>query len=154
MIASVAAWGVWFGGQLFNELMTVPKWSYSPPGSLKAYDALPSVDGLPFFPIFMPLFVILAIGAAIAAWRSARRSRVWLALSAGISIVLFLSLAFYLAPLVQGMFQHSIAGDMSAADIAAGVDHWKLGNRIRLVVELFGFIFSIIALRVWSAETA
>lgn len=154
LIASVFVWGIWCGGQVFNEMMTVPKWSASPPQSLKAYDALPSVGGLPFFPIFSMLFVILAIAAAIAAWKSARRSRIWLALAAGTSAIVLVSLVFYLAPLVQGMFQHSIAGDLPAADIAAGVERWKLGNRIRLLVELIGFIFSIIALRAWSAENA
>ncbi len=32
-------------GQIFNELMTVPKWSASPPESLKAYNALPTSVG-------------------------------------------------------------------------------------------------------------
>jgi len=154
LIASIFVWGIWCGGQVFNELMTVPKWSASPPESLKAYDTLPSKGGLPFFPLFNPLFALLAIGAAVAAWKSARRAKIWLALSAGISVVVSAALIFYLAPLVQGMFQHSIAGDLAAADIAAGVERWKLGNQVRLIVELFGFIFSIIALRVWSAENA
>jgi hypothetical protein len=154
LIASIFVWGIWCGGQVLNELMTVPKWSASPPESLKAYDALPSKGGLPFFPIILPLVVILAIGTGVAAWKSARRSRIWLALSAGTSVALFISLVFYLAPLVQSMFRHSIAGDLPAAEIAAGVEQWKLGNRIRLIVELFGFVFSIIALHVWSAENA
>ena len=154
LIASIFIWGIWCGGQVFNELMTVPKWSASPPESLKAYDALPSKGGLPFFPLFNPLFVVLASGAAIAAWKSARRARIWLVLSAGTSLVLFVALVFYLVPLVGGMFQHSIAGDLPATDIVAGVERWKLGNRVRLIVELLGFVFSIIALRVWSAENA
>ena len=154
LIASIFIWGIWCGGQVFNELMTVPKWSASPPESLKAYDALPSKGGLPFFPLFNPLFVVLAIGAAIAAWKSARRARIWLALSAGTSLVLFIALVFYLAPLVGSMSQHSIAGDLSATEIVAGVEQWKLGNRVRLIVELFGFVCSIIALRVWSTENA
>jgi len=154
LIASVLILGVWCGGQIFNELMTVPKWSAAPPESLKAYDALPSKGGFPFFPLFNPLFVLLTIGAAVAAWKSARRSRIWLALSAGTSIVVCISLIVYLVPLVSGMFQHSIAGDMPAAEIIAGIEQWKTGNRIRLIVELFAFFFSIMALRIWSAETA
>ena len=139
---------------MFNEMMSVPKWSASPPESLKAYDALVTEGGLPFFPLFNPLFAILAISAAVVAWNSARRARKWLALSALTSVVLFMALTFYLAPLVQSMFQHSIAGDMSGSDIIAGVAHWKIGNRIRLIIELFGFTFSILALGVWSAENA
>ncbi len=154
LIASVLVWGIWCGGQVFNELMTVPKWSASPPESLKAYAEMPSKGGAPFFSLFNPLFVVLAVGATLAAWNTARRSRKWLALSALIAIALFISLAFYLAPLVQSMFGHSVAGDLPASAIEAGVERWKLGNRIRLVVELFGFACSVIALRVWSAETA
>jgi hypothetical protein len=152
LIASVIVWGIWCGGQVFNELMTVPKWSASPPESLKIYAEMPSKGGAPFFLLFNPLFVVLAVGATLAAWKAARRSRKWLALSALIAIALFISLAFYLAPLVQSMFSHSVAGDLPASEIVAGVERWKLGNRIRLVVELFGFACSVIALRVWSAE--
>ena len=153
LIASVIVWGIWCGGQIFNELMTVPIWSASPPDSLKVYQGLPSKGGAPFFPLFNPLFVVLAIGAALASWKAARRSRKWLALSALIAIAVFISL-IYLAPLVGSMFRHSVAGDLSASDIAAGVERWKLGNRIRLIVELFGFACSVIALRLWSAEAA
>ena len=154
LIASVIVWGIWCGGQVFNELMTVPIWSASPPESLRAYAGLPSRGGAPFFPLFNPLFVVLAIGSALAAWKSARRSRKWLALSAVIAIALFASLAFYLAPLVGSMFRHSVAGDLPASEIVAGVERWKSGNRIRLIVELFGFVCSAIALRTWSAEVA
>ncbi len=134
-------------------MMTIPIWSASPPQSLKAYAELPRNSGVPFFPIFNPLFVILAIGAAVAAWKSAKRSRKWLLLSASIAVAVFISL-LYLAPLVGSMFGHSVAGDLPAADIVAGVERWKLGNRVRLIVELSGFACSAIALKVWSAEAA
>jgi hypothetical protein len=52
------------------------------------------------------------------------------------------------------MFRHSVAGDLSASEVVAGVERWKLGNRVRLIVELFGFASSVIALRAWSAETS
>jgi hypothetical protein len=154
LIASVFILGIWCGGQVFNEMMVVPKWSSSPPESLKAYDAVPAPGTIPFFPVFNPLFVLLAIGAAIAAWKTARRSRIWLALSAATALAVCVSLIVYLAPLVGDMFRHSVAGDMPAAEIAAGVAQWKTGNRIRLIVELIGFVCSILALRVWSAENA
>jgi Domain of unknown function (DUF1772) len=152
LIASVIVWGIWCGGQVFNELMIVPIWSASPPESLKVYFELPRKGGAPFFPLFNPLFVILAVAATVAAWKFARRSRKWLALSALIAIAVCISLLFYLAPLVQSMVRHSVAGDLPGSEIVAGVERWKLGNRIRLVVELFGFVCSAIALRVWSGE--
>ncbi|HEX6718774.1 MAG TPA: DUF1772 domain-containing protein [Pyrinomonadaceae bacterium] len=154
LIASVVVWGIWCGGQVFNELMTIPKWSASPPESMKIYWEMPSKGGAPFFPLFNPLFVILAVAATLAAWKWARRSRKWLALSALIAIAVFISLVVYLAPLVNSMFRHSVAGDLPASEIVANVERWKLGNRIRLVVELFGFACSAIALRVWSSEAS
>jgi hypothetical protein len=154
LITSVVVWGIWCGGQVCNELMSVPIWSASPPESLKVYSGLPKKGSVPFFPLFNPLFVVLAVGAAFAAWRSARVSRKWLALSALIAVAVFISLVFYLVPLVGSMFRHSVAGDLPAAEIVAGVERWKVGNRVRLLVELFGFVCSVVALRVWSAETA
>ena len=74
LIISVITWGIWCGGQVFNELMTVPIWSASPPASLKGYSELPREGGAPFFPLFNPLFVVLAIGAAFAAWKEARKA--------------------------------------------------------------------------------
>jgi hypothetical protein len=154
LIASVFAWGIWCGGQVFNELMTVPIWSASPPESLKFYRELPKKGGVPFFPIFHPLFVVLAIGATLAAWKPARQARKWLALSALIAVAVTIFLMFYLTPLVGSMFRHSVAGDLPASEIVAGIERWKLGGRICLLVELFGFACSVIALRVWSAEAA
>ncbi|MBA3767662.1 MAG: hypothetical protein H0W99_11875 [Acidobacteria bacterium] len=46
------------------------------------------------------------------------------------------------------------AGNVPAAEIIARADAWKFGNRIRLIVEIFGFVCSVMALRVWSAEAA
>ncbi len=39
-------------------------------------------------------------------------------------------------------------------EIKARVSEWKTGNVIRLIVEFFGFLFSVIALKTWSAETS
>lgn len=152
LIASVFAWGIWCGGRVSNELMTVPIWSASPPESLKVYRELPRKGGAPFFLIFHPLYVALAIGATLVAWKSARRARKWLALSALIVVAVTIFLMFYLTPLVGSMFRHSVAGDLPAPEIVAGVERWKLGNRIGLLVDLFGFACSVIALRVWAGE--
>ncbi len=153
LIASVVAWGLWCGGQVFNELMVVPKWSASPPETIKAFNEIPRKGGAPFFVIFNPLFVILAILSAIFAWKQARRSRKWLALSVIVALAVFASLMLYLVPLVGSTQAHAMAGDLPATEIIARVEEWKFGNRTRLCVELCGFVFSIVALRVWSAES-
>jgi hypothetical protein len=104
--------------------------------------------------IFGPLLLIVPIVATIVAWKSARKAKFWLAITALTAIGLAIALNLYLVPLVQSMFAHSVAGDLPPSEIIAGVNRWKLGNRIRLVVELTGFVFSIIALRIWSVENA
>lgn len=152
-MASIIAWGLWCGGQVFNELMVVPKWSASPPETIRAYNEIPRKGGAPFFVLFNPLFVLLAIASAIFAWNQARRSRKWLALSVIVALVVFASLILYLVPLVSSTQAHAMAGDLPTAEIVVRVEKWKFGNRIRLFIELCGFAFSIIALRVWSAES-
>lgn len=153
LIASIIVWGIWCGGQIFNELMVIPKWSSSPPETIKLYNEIPRKGGAPFFVLFNPLFVVLAIASAVFAWKRARRSRKWLALSVIFALVVFAMLMLYLVPLVGETQAHAIAGDLPADEIIARIEAWKFGNRLRLFVELCGFIFSIIALRVWSAET-
>jgi hypothetical protein len=121
---------------------------------LKLYRELPRKGDAPYFLILHPLFVVLAIGATLAAWKSARQARKWLALSALIAVATTIFLMFYLTPLAGSMFRHSVAGDLPASEIVAGVERWRLGTRICLLAELFGFACSVIALRVWSGEAA
>lgn len=64
LTASVFVWGIWCGGQVFNELMVVPKWSASPPETIKAYDEIPQKGGAPFF--------VLSIRCS-SFWQSVRR---------------------------------------------------------------------------------
>ena len=126
LIASVFVWGIWCGGQVFNELMTVPIWSASPPESLKAYNALPSKGGINFFMVICPLLLIVPIVATIVAWKSARKAKFWLAITALIAVGLAVALNFYLAPLVQSMFAHSVAGDLPASEIITGVNTMEI----------------------------
>ena len=151
LIAAVVVWGIWCGGQYFNEALVIPKLLSSPPESVVAYNAIPANGGLPFFFPLNPLFFLLSLAAAIAAWRWARRSRKWLALSTIVGFGVSLVLILYLAPLIWSIDRE--AGSIPAVEIIARADAWKFGNRIRLIVEMFGFVCSIIALRVWSAES-
>ena len=152
LIAAVVVWGIWCGGQYFNEARVVPKWLSSPPDSVIAYNAIPADGGLPFFFPLNPLVFLLSLAAAIAAWRWARRSRKWLALSVVIGFGISLVLILYLAPLIGSISRD--AGNVPAAEIIARAEAWKFGNRIRLIVEIFGFVCSVMALRLWSAEAA
>ena len=152
LIAAVVVWGIWCGGQYFNEARVIPKWLSNPPESVVAYNAIPTMGGLPFFFPFNPLFFLLSLAAAIAAWKWARRSRKWLVLSVVIGFGVSLVLILYLAPLIGSINRD--AGNIPAAEIVARADAWKFGNRIRLIIEIIGFVCSVIALRVWSAEAS
>jgi hypothetical protein len=152
LTCSVVLWGVWFGGQFFNEAMVIPRFFSSPPESISAFYTIPLKGGLPFF-LLNPFFFLCALAAAVAAWKWARASRKWLALSAVVSFAVCLSLVLYLAPLIHAVIDHAVAGDWPAREITARAEEWQLGNRVRLVFELFGFLCSVMALRVWSAES-
>ena len=150
LFAAVMVWGIWCGGQYFNEARVTPKRLSNPPDSVVAYNAIPMKGDLPFFFPLNPLFFLMSLAAAIAAWRWARRSRKWLVLSTVIGFGVSFVLIFYLAPLIWSIDRE--AGNIPAAEIIARAEAWKFGNRIRLIVEFFGFVFSVIALRVWAAE--
>lgn len=150
LMASVAIWGMWFGGQYFNEARVIPKLLSNPPESVIAYNAIPTTGGLPFFFPLNPLIFLVSLVAAIAAWKWAQKSRKWLSLITVIGFGICLALIFYLAPLIGSISRD--AGTVPAAEIIERADAWKFGNRIRLIIEFVGFVFSIIALRVWSAE--
>ncbi len=151
LIAAVVIWGIWCGGQYFNEARVTPKRLSNPPDSVVAYNAIPMDGDLPFFFPLNPLFFLVSLAALIMAWRWARKSRKWLALSTIIGFGVSLVLILYLAPLIWSIDRG--LDTLSAAEIIARADAWKFGNRIRLIVEMFGFVCSIIALRVWSTES-
>jgi len=151
LIAAVVVWGIWCGGQYFNEARVTPKKLSNPPDSVVAYNAIPVEGSLPFFFPLNPLFFLVSLAALITAWRWAQKSRKWLVLSTVIGLGVSLVLILYLAPLIWSIDRE--AGIIPAAEIIARADAWKFGNRIRLIVELCGFVCSIIALRVWSAES-
>lgn len=152
LIASVVIWGIWCGGQYFNEARVIPKMLSNPPESVAAYNAIPAEGGLPFFFPLNPLIFLISLAAALMAWKWARRSRKWLVLTTVIGFGVCLVLILYLAPLIRSISVD--AGSAPAAEIIARAEGWKFGNRIRLFVEFIGFVLSILALRVWSVESA
>jgi hypothetical protein len=151
LIAAVMVWGIWCGGQYFNEARVIPKKLSNPPESVAAYNAIPMNGDLPFFFPLNPLIFLISLAALIAAWRCAQKSRKWLVLSTIIGFGVSLVLILYLAPLIWSIDRE--AGSIPAAEIITRADAWKFGNRIRLIVEMLGFMSSIIALRIWSAES-
>jgi hypothetical protein len=152
LVGAVVVWGVWCGGQYFNEARVIPKLLANPPASVAAYNAIVPAGGeLPFFFPLNPLIFLLSLGAAAAAWKAARASRKWLALATVIGFGVCLVLILYLAPLMWSIMQP--VEITPAEEITRRAAVWKLGNRIRLLVEFAGFICSVIALRVWSAES-
>jgi hypothetical protein len=152
LITSVVIWGIWCGGQYFNEARTIPTYLSNPPDSVLAFNALPSKGGLPFFFPLNPLIFLISLLALIAAWRWARRSRAWLVATTVIGFGVCLSLILYLAPLIGSIGDD--AGKVANAELIARAEAWRFGNRVRLVIEMLGFVCSVIALRVWSAEAA
>jgi len=151
LIISVILWGTWFGGQLFNEALVIPKWLSSPPQSIKAYDAIPVRGGFFFFMI-NPFFTLFSLLATVSGWKLAVKSRPWLLLTTFIGLIVSLVLIFYLAPLIHATNEHAIHGNVPANEIISDAKKWMMGNRIRLAMEFCGFLFSIFALHAWTRD--
>ncbi|MDZ4807015.1 MAG: hypothetical protein SGI96_01955 [Bacteroidota bacterium] len=152
LFIAVILWGTWFGGQLFNEALVIPKWLSSPPQSMLAYDAIPVKGGFFFFMI-NPFFTLFSLLATIFGWNVAGKSRTWMLLATLIGFIVSLVLIFYLAPLIHVTNEYAIQGSIPANQIIANTKEWMVGNRIRLVLEFCGFLFSIIALQTWAKES-
>ncbi|MBA3633789.1 MAG: hypothetical protein H0W58_13430 [Acidobacteria bacterium] len=54
-MTSVVVWGIWCGGQYFNEAPVTPKRLSNPPDSVVASNAIPMDGDLPFFFLLNPL---------------------------------------------------------------------------------------------------
>lgn len=153
LIASVMMWGTWFGGQFFNWAMVVPKRLSNPPDSIKAYALILQEGSFPFF-LLNPFISLLSLIALLLAWKWGKQSRKWLLLTTIISFSVSLILIFYLAPLIHSTDYIAGKESLPAEEIKARVSEWKTGNVIRLIVEFFGLLFSVLALKTWSAETS
>jgi len=70
-----------------------------------------------------------------------------------IGFIVSLVLIFYLAPLIHVTNEYAIQGSIPTKQILANTKEWMVGNRIRLVLEFCGFLFSIIALQTWAKES-
>ncbi|HEX8287518.1 MAG TPA: hypothetical protein VF556_05980 [Pyrinomonadaceae bacterium] len=106
---------------------------------------------MPFFFPLNPLIFLVSPAALTAAWKRTRASRKWLVLMTITGFAVSLVLILYLAPLIASVSRD--AENLPADEIIARADIWRSGNRIRLVAEFFGFVCSLKALRVWSAES-
>lgn len=151
LILSVFLWGTWFGGQLFNEAVVIPKWLSSPPRSIQAYDAIPVRGGFFFFMI-NPYFTFFSLLATVFGWKLAVKSRIWLLLTTLIGLIVSLVLIFYLAPLIHATNDNAVQGNVPANQIISDAKEWMVGNRIRLALEFCGFVFSIITLYTWTND--
>jgi hypothetical protein len=148
---SVILWGTWFGGQLFNEAMVIPKWLSIPPDSMRAYDAIPTKGGFFFFMI-NPMFTLFSLLATLTGWKLSLASRKWMIATTLVGFLVSIVVIFYLAPLIHAASDHAIKGNISDKQIALDVQRWIVGNRLRIIVEFFGFLFSIVALRTWTKD--
>ncbi len=153
LMASVLIWGTWFGGQFFNWCMIIPKRLSNPPESINAFDIIPTEGDFPFF-MLNPFFFLISLTAMLIAWKWAKDSRKWLVLTTFLSFSISIVLIFYLAPLIHSTDYKVNEESLPAQEIIRRVAEWKTGNAIRLLFDFFGFLFSVLALRTWTAEAA
>ena len=100
-----------------------------------------------------PFFTFFSLLATVFGWNLAVKSRPWMVLTTLIGLIVSLVLIFYLAPLIHATNEHAIQGNVPANQIISDANEWMVGNRIRLVFEFCGFLFSILALYAWTRDT-
>jgi hypothetical protein len=150
LIASVALWGIWAGGQVFGSLMTVPLFTDSAV-AMQTYFQLPRHASVNFYLVFGPPVVGLGLAGPLLAWRSAPRARRWLVCWAACALAVSL-LLYFSVETINTLIDRGMAGTHAAEEISAGLARWKVYKHGRLIFEIFGFFAAIMALRTWPND--
>ena len=145
---SVLAWGVVLGAKLFDLRVVAGAWSAAPPESLSLLPYGPRFPVNPgqFFAPISATILLAAFGALIAGWNTPNNYRVWLALSAGsiLAVWIFTVVAFW--PRNGTLFAAGSGSPIAQTDRAELIRQARLWVRYdwcRIAMMVVGFISAV-----------
>jgi hypothetical protein len=150
---SVLAWGIGVGAKLFDLRVLAGAWSASPPESLAL---LPYGPRFPVDPgaFFLPTSVatlLAASGALISGWKTPRRYRVWLGLSAVLILAVWIFTVVAFWPRNAALFaaaSGSPTGVTDRAELIRLARQWVTFDWCRVAMMAAGFASAIRAISV------
>ena len=148
---SVLAWGVVLGAKLFDLRVVAGAWSAAPPESLSLLPYGPRFPVNPgqFFAPISATILLAALGALIAGWNAPNNYRVWLALSAGsiLAVWIFTVVAFW--PRNGTLFAAGSGSPIALTDRAELIRQarlWLQYDWCRIVMMVVGFMAAVRAI--------
>jgi hypothetical protein len=148
---SVLAGGIGLGAKIFDLLVLAGAWGAAPPASLAL---MPYGSRFPMNPgdFFQPLSVVLLVGvlgALISGWKTPFEYRVWLWLSAGMFIIIWIFTPTVFWPMIRELYgagRGSIV--ISDADVVRLVRRWVFCDWLRVLAIAVAFVSSVRAISV------
>jgi hypothetical protein len=148
---SVIAWGVVLGAKLFDLRVVAGAWSAAPPESLSLLPYGPRFPVNPgqFFAPISATILLAALAALIAGWNTPNNYRVWLALSAGsiLAVWIFTVVAFW--PRNGTLFaagSGSPIAQTDRADLIRQARLWVRYDWCRIAMMVVGYMAAVRAI--------
>ena len=149
----VVAWGALLGAKLFDLRVLVGAWSASPPESLSLMPYGPHypVDTGEFFIPSSAALLVATLGAVISGWKTPRKYRALLIVSAAMifATLLFTVLAFWPRNAALWAAANGYPNAMTDAEaIRAMVREWVRFDWLRIATGTVGYVAAIRAISV------
>src|SRR4051812_30966741 len=155
---SVLAWGVVLGAKLFDLRVVAGAWSAAPPDSLSLMPYGPRFPVNPgqFFAPISATILLAAFGALIAGRHTPNNYRVWLALSAGsiLAVWIFTMVAFW--PRNGTLFAAGAGSPIAVTDRDALIRQahlWVQYDWCRIAMMVVGFMSAVRAISIPTTST-
>lgn len=149
---TVAAWGFWLGGLIYETVVIMPLWSANLPNSVIEWNSRPNfiVNPTRFYLPTVITLILASLLATILNWKSSNH-RIWLILSTICAVSAFVFTIIYFFPKNDILFRNQNIG-LSGAEISTIAYNWILGNWIRIAIMFVGFFGALKAFSQISSQ--
>lgn len=143
LLLSAAALGLYAGAMLTEGFILVPYWQSLPPPAFFVWYAANDQRLFGFFGAVTTLAVLLASGAALAAFVTRHPGRRPASVAAGLML---LTLAMFFVYFADANTRFA-AGGIPAESLAGELERWASWHRTRMVVALVALAAALVPLR-------
>lgn len=149
---TVAAWGFWLGGLIYEMVVIMPLWSANLPSSVIEWNSRPNfiVNPTRFYLPTVITLILSSLLATILNWKSSNQKK-WLILSTLCAVSAFVFTIIYFFPKNDILFRNQNIG-LSGAEISTIAYDWILGNWIRIAIMFVGFFGALKAFSQTSSQ--
>lgn len=147
LVAFVSLLGLEAGAGVYETSVLVPRWSGSPPESLRAWDSTLTEDSRDrFWKLIHPALTATALGVLVSGWKTPWSHRRWVVASTTGSLAVEAASLGYFVPTLVNLLVND-GSSLSAAEQRQQVRRWVSLNRGRAAVGSAALLCALQALR-------